>query len=145
AKDATFEGYRFVTIPPITRRQTTLLPGRFQFETGPPEDTPIVEVPQPGEAFRDAYFGLQPGSVAVAPNQPRTSFYVMSLERREPATFSPLYAPNGDELRYKLAAQRQAGRQLIDEWMGWLRQQAGLKPDWVPPDEARNKAAGEEA
>jgi peptidyl-prolyl cis-trans isomerase D len=147
-KDGTFEEYHVVTIPPITRRQSSLLPSlpnRLPFESGPPEDTPIVEVPHAGDAFRDAYFGLQTGSIAMAANQPRTIFYVMTLERRDPATFAALYAPNGDELRYKLSAERQATQQLIDEWMGWLRQQAGLKPDWVAPDEAKGKAAAEEA
>ena len=38
--------------------------------SGAPEETPIPDVPYAGEAFRNAYFGLQPGSVAVAPNQP---------------------------------------------------------------------------
>jgi len=137
AKDATFEGYRVVTIPPITRRQSTFLPNQFQPEIGPPEDTPILEVPYAGEAFRNAYFGLQAGSIATAPNEPRTVFYVMTLERRQPATFAALYAPNGDEFRYKLSAERQGERQLDEEWMGWLRQQAGLKPDWVPPNEAK--------
>jgi len=25
--------------------------------------------------------------------------------------------------------------------MGWLRRQAGLKPDWIPPDEAKKDEA----
>ena len=54
--------------------------------------------PIAGESFRKAYFDLQPGTVAVATNQPRTIYYVMVPERREPATFAALYAPNGDEL-----------------------------------------------
>ena len=33
----------------------------------------------------------------------------------------------------------------MDNWMGWLRQQAGLTADWVPPDEAREKDAADEA
>jgi peptidyl-prolyl cis-trans isomerase D len=148
-KDATFEGYRVVVIPPITRRQSSLMPsvpGQFQFESAPVENTPIVEVPHTGEAFRDAYFGLQAGSTAVASNQPRTIFYVLAFERREPATFATLYsAPNNDEYRYKISAQRQASRQLSDDWMGWLRRQAGLKADWVPPDEAKAKPTAEEA
>ncbi len=95
-KEGTVDGYRVVNVPGITRRQSSLL--NSQFESGPPEDTPIPEVPNPGEAFRKAYFDLQPGSVAVAANQPRTTYYVMIPERREPATFAALYAPNGDEL-----------------------------------------------
>jgi peptidyl-prolyl cis-trans isomerase D len=82
---------------------------------------------------------LQPGSVAVAPNQPKTVYYVLTLDRREPATFSTLYAPNGDEFRYKSTAREQAAKQQEQQWMSWLRQQAGLKSDWVPPDEARRE------
>ena len=90
-----------MTIPAIAREQTPFSsPGRS--DTGDePEETPIPEVAVPGESFRKAYFALQPGSVAVAPNQPETVYYVMVLERREPATFAALYAPNGDEFRYK--------------------------------------------
>ena len=42
----------------------------------------------PGEAFRDAYFGLQKGAVEVAPNQPKTVYYVLTLDRREPGRAS---------------------------------------------------------
>ena len=66
-------------------------------------------------------------------------------ERREPATFATLYAPNGDELRYKMFARDQAGRLLDDEWMGWLRDQAGLDRNWVPPDESKGKTPDDEA
>jgi hypothetical protein len=40
-----------------------------------------------------------------------------------------------------MVARQQADRDLVDHWMGWLRQQAGLKADWVPADEARSEAA----
>ena len=109
------------------------------------EDTPISDVAYPGDAFRDAFFGLQAGAIAIAPNQPRTIFYVMALEKREPATFTTLYAPYGDQRRYESSAQREAERELSEEWMSWLRQKAGLKSDWVPPDEVKGKAASDEA
>jgi peptidyl-prolyl cis-trans isomerase D len=139
---ATVDGFRVVTIPPITRRQTNMMAS--QFETAGAEETPIPEVPDPGEPFRKAYFSLQAGSVAVSPNQPRTIYYVMVPDRREPATFAALYAPNGDELRYKMFARDQAARLLDEEWMGWLRQQAGLQRDWVSPDEARGNTAADD-
>ena len=139
-KDPTVDGFRVVSIPPITRSQTSFMPTSM-FEPSPVVETPIPDVPHAGEAFRDAYFGLQAGSVDVAPNQPRTVYYVMTLDRREPATFSALYAPNGDEYRYKSMAREQASRQQDEQWMGWLRQQAGLKPDWIPPDEAKKDEA----
>ncbi|MGA2705460.1 MAG: hypothetical protein ABSH35_30805 [Isosphaeraceae bacterium] len=139
-KDPTVDGFRVVGIPPITRSQTSFMPTSM-FEPSPVVETPIPDVPHAGEAFRDAYFGLQAGSVDVAPNQPRTVYYVLTLDRREPASFSALYAPNGDEPRYKSMAREQASRQQDEQWMGWLRQQAGLKPDWLPPDEAKKDEA----
>ena len=139
-KDPKVDGFRVQSIPPITRSQTSFMPTSM-FEPSPVAETPIPDVPHAGEAFRDAYFGLQAGSVDVAPNQPRTAYYVMTLDRREPATFSALYAPNGDEYRYKSMAREQASRQQDEQWMGWLRQQAGLKPDWIPPDEAKKDEA----
>jgi hypothetical protein len=140
-KDATFQGYPVVTIPSIARKYTPLNLSANQFRMSDPEDTPISEVPFPGDAFRSAYFSLQPGSVAVAPNQPRTSYYAMMLERREPATFAALYAPAGDSFRYSSFAREQASRQLVDNWMNWLRRQAGVDPNWVPADEAKEKEA----
>jgi hypothetical protein len=139
-KDSKVDGFRVKSIPPITRSQTSFMPASM-FEPSPVVETPIPDVPHAGEAFRDAYFGLQAGSVNVAPNQPRTVYYVMTLDRREPASFSALYASNGDEYRYKSMAREQASRQQVEQWMGWLRQQAGLKPDWIPPDEAKKDEA----
>jgi hypothetical protein len=134
-KDATVDGFRIVTIPAIARLRTNFLASRF--ESGTPEETPIPDVPYAGESFRKAYFDLQPGTVAVTSNEPRTVYYVMVPERREPATFAALYAPNGDEYRHKMSAGQQAARELQEHWMGWLRKQAGLETDWVPPDEAK--------
>ncbi len=139
-KDTRVDGFRVISIPPITRTQTNFMPTAMN-EYNAVIDTPVPDVPQAGDAFRDAYFGLRAGSVDVAPNQPRTHYYVMTLDRREPASFSALYAPNGDEYRYKGMAREQAFRQQDEQWMGWLRQQAGLKPDWVPPDEAKKDEA----
>jgi hypothetical protein len=138
-KENTVDGYRVLTIPPIPRLQGTMLPGRFDMEQI--EDTPMPDVAQAGTAFRNAYFSLQDGSVAVAPNQPETVYYVLALNRREPATFATLYAPNGDEFRYKMVARQQADRELVDHWMGWLRQQADLKADWIPSDEAKSESS----
>jgi hypothetical protein len=141
-KDSTVEGYRVVSIPPITRLQTNFVASRYT--SGTPEETPIPDVPYAGESFRKSYFDLQPGSVSVAANEPRTVFYVMVPERREPATFAALYAPNGDDYGYRMSASRQAIQQLDDQWMGWLRKQAGLEKDWVPPDEARGKPSSDD-
>jgi len=140
-KDQTVAGYRVVSVPPISRRQTSFVPGQLGAETS--EESPIPDVAYAGDAFRKAYFDLRSGSAAVAPNEPKTVYYVMALGNREPATFAKLYAPNGDEFRYKMMARDQAARRLDEQWMGWLRQQAGITPDWVPPDEAKGKATSE--
>jgi hypothetical protein len=142
-KEGTVEGFRVVTIPPIARLSTNFLASRY--ESGTPEETAIPDVSFAGESFRKAYFDLQPGTAVVAPNQPRTVYYVMVPDRRESATFAALYAPNGDEYRYKTFAGQQAARQLRDQWMGWLRNQAGLKGDWLPPDEAKGRSPSDDA
>ena len=141
-KDGTVEGFRVVTIPAIARLQSNFLASRSEF--GTLEETPIPDVPYASESFRKAYFDLQPGTVAIAANQPRTVYYVMVPERREPATFAALYAPNGDEYRHKMSAGQQAERALHEHWMGWLRKQAGLESDWLPPDEARGKSSADD-
>ena len=140
-KDGTFQGYRVVTTPAIPRKQspTSLSPDPLALSE--PEESTISEVAFPGPAFREAFFSLQPGSTAVAANEPETAYYAMALERRDPATFAALYAPNGEEFRFKSLAREQADRQLINDWMASLRQEAGIPPDWVPPDEAREKDA----
>ena len=142
-KESIVDGYRVLTIPPLTRRIPQILPGQSDSEA--PEETPIPDVTYPGDSFRDAYFNLQPGSIVVAPNQPRTVYYVMALDRRDPATFAALYAPYGDQRRYESSTRDHEARHLDDEWMGWLRQKAGIKSDWVPPDEAKSKASSDDA
>lgn len=141
-KEGTVDGFRVVSIPPLTRLQTNFLASRY--DSSVPEETPIPDVSYAGELFRKTYFDLQPGSVAVAPNQPRTVYYVMVGERREPATFATLYAPNGDDYRYRSSASQHAIQQLDEQWMGWLRKQAGLDENWVPPDEAKGKPSADE-
>jgi peptidyl-prolyl cis-trans isomerase D len=139
-KDTKVDGYRVLTISPIERMQTRFMPNAM-YEPAPIVETQIAEAPHAGEAFRDKYFGLRAGSVTVAPNQPKTSYYVLTLDRREPATFTALYAPNSDEYRYRGMAREKAAKHQDDQWMGWLRRQAGLKPDWVPPDESKKDEA----
>ncbi len=120
---------------PVTRLQPGVpLPGQF-FASGPPTETEIRQIPDAGEALRNALFDLTPKSVAVVPNQPKTIYYVLAQDRREPASFAALYAPNGDYMRYLSESMDEAQRRRDDEWMNQLRTKAGLKPDWKPRDE----------
>jgi peptidyl-prolyl cis-trans isomerase D len=132
------EGHPVITTDPVTRLQPGLpLPGQF-FETGPPTPTEISQIAAAGPAFRDAYFGLTEGAVAVAPNRPETVYYVLTLDHRAPARFDVLYAPNGDYFRYRSEAMSEAFKKRDEDWMNVLRAQAGLDRDWTPRDEAKN-------
>jgi peptidyl-prolyl cis-trans isomerase D len=139
-KEPKIDSYRVLTIPPITRMQQSFQPASM-FEPSPAIETPIPEVSHPGDAFRNAYFGLQKGQVEVVPNQPKSEYYVLTEDRRDPAGFAALYSPNGDEFRYKAMAREAAARRQDSQWMGYLRKEAGIKSDWVPPDEANKDQA----
>ncbi len=143
-KEGIIDGYRVLSIPPISRKKAQSRIASPYAETTP-EETTVPDVAHAGDAFRDAYFGLQPGSVATASNQPQTVYYVMALDKRDPATFAALYAPYSDQGSYERTAKIQAARQLADEWMKWLREKAGLPDDWVPADETKGQPAPEEA
>jgi peptidyl-prolyl cis-trans isomerase D len=137
------DGYRVISTPPITRTQMGGMPAS-PFEPTPLVETTIPEVPLASPALRDAFFDVKPGETAVAPNLPKTVYYVVALDRREPANFAQLYdAARGDEFRFKMLATEEAGRRQDDNWMAWLRKQAGLPADWVPPDEAKKDQAAE--
>ena len=130
------EGYRVLSTPPITRTQMGGMSAN-PFEPPPQVETTIPEVPLAGDDLRDAYFGVKPGETEVAANLPKTVYYVIALDRREPANFTQLYAPNGEEFRFKMLTTEQAGRRQDENWMAWLRKQAGLPADWVPSDEVK--------
>ncbi len=142
-KETIIDGYRVLTIPPISRKQSRVVPGDYSTLGEPPEEKAIPDVPFAGDEFRDAYFGLQPASITTAANQPRTVFYVMALDKREPATFTALYAPYGEQGSYDQTTKMQAARQVVEEWMKSLRKNAGLAEDWVSPDEVKGKSSSE--
>ncbi len=138
-KENVVEGRPVITTDLITKLQPGFpIPGPL-FETGPPTATEIAQIPNAGQALRDAYFDLQAGAVAVAPNQPKTIYYVLTLNARVPAQLATLYAPNGEYFRYQREAQIEALRRRDTESMGSLREEAGLKRDWVPSDEANRE------
>jgi peptidyl-prolyl cis-trans isomerase D len=131
-----------IVTDPTTRLQQglPLSPDRF-FSSGPPIPTELPKFPSASEELREAYFDLTPGAVVVAPNQPKTVYYVLTLDRRVSAPFAALYAPNGDYIRYQRETLDQGMRARDQQWMEQLRRQAGLDPKWVPNDEAKAEAA----
>ena len=95
----------------------------------------IVEIPHAGEAIREAIFGLDEKTAAVAPDATKSVYYVLSLRSRMDAEFDALYAFGAATSLYRTAAN-EAGRQVYDEWRQSLRKQAGLAADWSPPGDA---------
>jgi peptidyl-prolyl cis-trans isomerase D len=129
------DGKPVITTDPITKLQPGLpLPGRF-LENAPPTPTEIPQMPNAGAELRDAYFGLADGEVALAPNAPKSVYYVMTVGKRFPASFASLYAPTGDFFRYMNEARGEAIMKRDEQWMNQLRAEAGLAPGWTPPDD----------
>ncbi|MFO0954476.1 MAG: hypothetical protein U0835_25615 [Isosphaeraceae bacterium] len=131
------EGHPVVATDPVSKLQPgAILPGRF-FENGPATPSEIPQIPAASEDLRDKYFSLQEGQVAVAPDQPKKVYYVMALNRRIPASFAALYAPNGDYFRYKNEVFSTAVRTNEQAWMRQLRAEAKLPENWEPEDEKK--------
>ncbi len=101
---------RVVTIPAIARKFTP-----FESLADPypawsePEETPIPDVAYAGRGVPQGLLRPPAGLGRRRPQPARDVYYVMMLDRREPATFAALYAPNGDEFRYKMFATRTGG------------------------------------
>jgi peptidyl-prolyl cis-trans isomerase D len=131
-----------IVTEPVTRMQPSLplSPERF-YSSARPIPTELSQFPYASEELRDAYFGLMPGAVAVAANQPKTVYYVLALDRRMTASFAALYAPNGDYIRYQREALTTGSQERDRQWMSVLRERAGLDPKWVPSDEAKSDEA----
>ena len=80
------------------------------------------------------------GQAAVAANAPKDTYYVLTLAKRDPATFTSLYGPTSSPFPYMDESLRGAVRTHILRWMKQLRGQAGLPEGWTPPDEAEKGA-----
>jgi peptidyl-prolyl cis-trans isomerase D len=139
-KEEIVNGRSVIITPLRTRMQPGFpIPGQM-FQNGPPTLTEIPELPNAGDDLRDAIFSLEPGRVLVAPNQPKTVYYALTLNDRIPATFATLYAPNGEYIRYKSEAQFNAQRRREEQAMNRLRADAGLPSNWAPSDETEKNS-----
>lgn len=86
----------------------------------------IPEIPNPGDALRDALFGLQPGQVVVEPNAPKSVYYVLALSRRSEADLNNLFGPIGLRPRLEQEVALEAMRRRVQDWMNYLRSRAGV-------------------
>ena len=104
-----------------------------------PEESPIPEVPHPGDAFRNAYF-CAPDRLGRGRTQSARNDILRHGPRSSRAgLLRCLYAPNGDEFRYKMVARAQAEGELIEHWMGWLDNKPGSVPTGSHPTRPRQK------
>jgi peptidyl-prolyl cis-trans isomerase D len=101
--------------------------------------TEIPQLDRPGEKLREAYFALKKGDVQVAPNAPKTTYYVLALKERSAADVpQAIYNPMGARLDLEPSvAQREAVLRYI-EWMEYLRKQAGVEVE--TPEDADSEA-----
>ena len=102
---------------------------------GPPTKAELPQIPDAGDDLREAVFALKPGEVTVRPDTPKSAYYVIALDRRDPAPFSGLYGPLGMPMSYYGEAMRDASELQRKQRLDALRAQAGLKADWTPADE----------
>ena len=123
---------------PVSKLVVNPVPGQFR---GAPRPGELPEFPGAGPALRDAIFGLADKAVAVAPDLPESTFYVLAVHQRLPANFKDLYAPFSERSTLEMRAFQEANARRSASWMSWLRDKAGLKPDWAPPNETERRDA----
>lgn len=101
--------------------------GESRFERGPATPTEIRQIPEASTRLLDEMFALKPGEVAVEPDKPETTFYVLTLDGRKPVPYAALMGPSGAFSLYGIEAQREAMRQNFASGMAHLREQAKYK------------------
>jgi hypothetical protein len=121
---------------PLAKLEASMLPMPGQFSPLRPRPTEIPEIADPSDELRDLLFELEPGEVAVAADMPKSHYYVMALNKRYPVSYVALYGSTGQFMEMKVNVLQEARERLYNSWMDRLRTEAGLKPDWSPPEEA---------
>ena len=121
-----------LTIDEVTKmKQGMSIPsqvnGEFRFERGPASPAEIRQIPEASPKLLDELFALKPGAVAVEPDRPETTFYVMTLDHRKPASFAALMGPAGDFASYGSDTMREGMRRSLTDGMARLREQAHFK------------------
>ena len=101
--------------------------GEFRFERGPATPAEIPQIPEAGPKLLDALFALKPGAVAVEPDQPETSFYVMTLDHKTPVRYMALMGPSGAFSSYGNETRLEVMRKSYTDGMARLREEARFK------------------
>jgi peptidyl-prolyl cis-trans isomerase D len=133
-KEAVVLGRPVFAIDGVTKKRSGMgIPGSLQFNEATEADIP--QLPYAGAKLREALFNLKAGEVAVESNAPKDTYYVVTLARRDPVSFSTLYGPSSAPLAYMFETMQTASRGQFERWMKHLRSEAGLPENWTPPGE----------
>ena len=135
-KSLTAEDRPVLSIDNVTKLQPGMpippqFPGEFRFQRGPAGPTELRQIPEAGPNLLDAMFALKAGDVAVSPDRPETTFYVMTLDRRDPVSYMALMGPSGAFADYGSETQTELLRKSYTEGMLRLREQANFKETQV--------------
>jgi hypothetical protein len=139
-KDLTIDNRPVVSIDSVTKLKPGMpipsqLGGQFRFQRGPATPVDLVEIRQAGQSLIDTLFALKPGEVAVEPDQPKSTYYVLTLQKRDPVSFMALMGPNGSLASYRSETEMEVLRKVYGEGMARLREQAGYHPEDYPSEE----------
>ena len=139
-KDLTIDNRPVVSIESVTKLKPGMpIPsqfgGQFRFERGPATPVDLTEIRQAGQPLIDTLFALKPGEVAVEPDQPKSTYYVLTLQKRDPISFMALMGPNGSLASYRSETGTEVLRKAYGEGMARLREQAGYHPEDYPSEE----------
>jgi len=132
-------GAKVVEADPFSWLTYGELRSRLEPPSGPPKLSQIDGVEDPGPAFMEKVFSLQPGEVGISPNHPRTYVYVIQAEKPETAprvlqeSFVADMTSQVNRMEVGQATQLEIvelGRRLIEQ----LEEEFELKWD-IPPGE----------
>jgi peptidyl-prolyl cis-trans isomerase D len=124
-----------LTTERISKLEAVSLPMPGMYTPPKPRPTEIPQIPEPSEELRDTLFSLDSGEVAVEPDQPLSAYYVLVLNQRFPVDYRTLFSPNGPRARLQMDVRNEARERQQEAWISQLRAEAGLKPDWKPPED----------
>jgi peptidyl-prolyl cis-trans isomerase D len=117
--------------------------GQFMFTRGPASATSLPQIPDAGPDLLDALFDLKPGDVVVRPDKPITTYYVLTLEHRDPVSFASLLGPNGAMASYWSETLTEIDTKSYQQAMTRMREQAKLKLEAPLPDEKKDDESTE--
>ena len=131
-KDLTVDGRPVIAIDDVTKLKPGIpipsqFAGQFRMERGPATPAEFTQIPKAGEPLIDAMFALKPGEVAVEPDVPETTFYVLTLDRRSPVSYQSLMGPMGAFTDYGGETRLDLMRKSYADGMTRLRELANYK------------------